>query len=82
MHGRGGCNYWDCAPFRTDGVCEWQADAAKREAAELAECTFRPEAAPLALAAPGPGDCQQPVVVHGLNRFLERKVGLSTDPAP
>jgi hypothetical protein len=51
-----------------------QADAAKREAAELAECTFQPEAAPLALALAGPGDCQQPVVVHGLNRFLERKV--------
>lgn len=58
-----------------------QADAAKREAAELAECTFRPEAAPLALAAPGPGDYQQPVVVHGLNRFLERKVALLADPA-
>lgn len=57
-------------------LCVQQADAARREAAELAECTFQPETAPLPLALAHPEDYQEAVVVHGLNRFLERKVGL------
>ena len=59
----------------------WQAEAAQREAAEQTECTFRPKAAPLALVPADPEAYQPPVVVHGLNRFLERKVTLTVDTA-
>ncbi len=59
-----------------------QADAVAREAAEFEECTFQPGVAPLPLPSPdGVGELgggPRPVVVHGLNSFLERKVGQST----
>ena len=49
-----------------------QAEREAAEAAELAECTFAPDVAP----SPGSGalQLQRPVVIRGLNGFLERKV--------